>query len=131
MVIEVRDSEFAAAIMAIGVPFADPNKPFTLLERADGSRMVFWRFADKTTDGKVKTQSLLRAQKDPIAWIADNPQHPFCFALCGIINARRFREAEATGRPLVGFHLKGNRKIFVFSGSRKHRKLIAMGAVQL
>lgn len=128
IVVEVRDDEFAAALSSVGIPFADPAKPFTLLEHGDGTRTAMWRFAPKSEDGKLSTQPLLKAQKDPLAWIAKNPQHPFAYALADMLNQRRFRLAVEQSRPLVGFRLSAGRTIYVFKDSRKARKLARLGA---
>lgn len=124
---EVRDDDFAAALASIGVPFATPSAPFTLVEDAKGVRRAIWRFAPTTSDGKADTSELCKAVKDPEAWCKQHPQHPLCFALAAILNVRRFREATAAGRALVAFELKGGQTIFVYEGSRKAKRLEAMG----
>lgn len=130
-VIEVRDTTFANALYSAGVPFLDPKHPFTLIAFADGSRCPAWRFRHKTTDNRYKTEELCVAQKDPVKWIAANPDHPFSYALTAAMNAVKFAEAEQNKRALVGFKIKGGRIMYVFENSRKCAKLRAMGATQI
>ncbi len=130
-VIEVRDTAFANALYSAGVPLLDPKHPFTLIAFADGTRRVAWRFRHRTADGRYKTEELCTAQKDPVKWIAANPDHPFSYALTAALNAQKFSEAEQNKRPLVGFKIRGGRTIYVFENSRKCAKLRSMGAKQI
>lgn len=130
-VIEVRDTTFANALHAAGVPFLDPKHPFTKIAFADGTTRVAWRFRHRTTDGNYKTEELCLAQKDPAAWCKKNPDHPFAYALTAALNAVKFAEAEESKRALVGFKMRGQKIIYVFEGSRKCEKLRAMKAVQI
>lgn len=131
LIIEVRDSTFAAALASIGIGFTNPLQPFILLEHADGVRRPLWQFDSQSMDGQIETAPLLEAQADPIAWSEANAQHPLAFALAAIVNARMFHEAEQNSRPLVGFKVKGDRVMYVFKDSRKHRALLARGLKQI
>jgi hypothetical protein len=130
-IIEVKDTQFAAALAGIGIPCADPANPCTLFEDATGKLREVWQFAAQSSDRQVKTESLLEAQADPEAWVCNHSGHPLAFALCALVNHRRMAELTAKGTPLVGFSLPGGKTIYVFKGSRKHRKLVDMGVTQL
>ena len=126
-VIQVRDELFASALSSIGVPFADPERPFTTVEYGDGTRVTTWVFKDCTADGLMKVMPLLVAQKDPALWIENNPEHPLTFALCGAMNAKRFHEAAITMQPLVGFKMRNGNVLYLYRDSRKAKHLLANG----
>lgn len=131
IVVEVRDHRFAAALYAVGVPFSDPKKPMTVMAFADGTRKEVWRFAAMSEDGKINTQKLIKAAADPAKWLSENRDHPFAYCLSTMLNLPKFEEASLNRRALVGFKLKGERVIYVYEDSRKHRRLIDMKAVQI
>lgn len=122
---EVRDRGFACALLSIGAEYLDPADPFSLLERADGTVMEFWRLKRFTRSG-LDLRSLLGAQADPEAWVIENSGHPLAYALCALINARYTENAVRKSRPMVGFRLPDGGNMFVFRDSRKHRRLEAI-----
>lgn len=130
-IIEVKDTLFAAALAGIGIPFADPEHPCVLFETAKGEMRAVWQFAAYSSDRLVKTEDLLVAQKNPEEWVCVNTGHPLAYSLCGIINARRMEESVKKGTPLVGFSLPGEKVIYVYRDSRKHRRLIELKIPQL
>ena len=132
LVIEVRDTVIASALIACGVPYSNPEKKATLFQFADGTRRPSWKLKPKSTDGTIDAEKLAReASARPLEWIAENPEHPFAYALSAAIVAKANLEAESEARAIVGYRLKNGNTIFVFEDSRKHEKLKVSGIEQI
>jgi hypothetical protein len=132
LVVEVYNSVTAAALVACGVPFSNPEKQATLFQYGNGLRRPSWKLKSHSPDGLINTEKLAKEAHDrPAEWIAENPEHPFAYALSAALLASKYLDAEKEARAIVGYRLSGGRAIFVFENSRKHEKLKASNAEQI
>ena len=124
--ITVPDTEFAAALFAVGVPFLDFASPCKYSEYK-GKTSIQWNMQSKSEDGKISVASVAGAFKDREAWIKNNPDHAFGYALAAISNYVKMTELVEKLNPTVQFKLKNGARFFVEKGSEKYDKLIAKG----
>jgi hypothetical protein len=125
----VHDIALASALKAVGVL---QKKPATIV--AYGSvRVPHFMFSTDDGDAVTTEKHILMAAKEPLRFIAENPQHPLAFSLAAVITYMSMRAAVNNGRALVGLHPPGNRRsiTWLVEGSRKHAAALKRGLVPM
>ena len=125
LVVRVTDADFAAALASVGVPFMDP--PVMVREDAQGIRHATWNFEPYDPERELDVQKLVGAQRDPLKFCMDHPQHVLTYALAAILNAKLFARVMAERRAFISFDLGNGQIMHVMEGSRKARRLTARG----
>ena len=89
----------AAALTAVGIPLAE--KPFVRVvgDGIRGERMV-WFFEPQSPDGKFQTKELIAAWHDD-AWHLANPEHPFAYIKCALMNREPLVDKVKQDVPLA------------------------------
>jgi hypothetical protein len=124
--ITVPDTAFAAALVALGVPFFDYEDPCRYLE-TDGKTSLSWPLKPDGVISNTELASIAKALKDPDQWLKDNPEHPFGYALAAIMNYKQMQELVDSIQPLVRFKFKNGTTFIIRKGTEKYEKLIAKG----
>lgn len=95
----------AAALCAVGVPLA--QKPFVRVvgDTADPGRMI-WFFEPRSHDGRYLTKDMIAAWHDE-AWHTANPEHPFAYIKCALLNRERLAEKAERDVPLACIRSRG------------------------
>ena len=95
----------AAALTAIGIPLA--VKPFIkVIESADGRERTIWFFEPQSADGRHVTKTLIEAWHND-AWHYANPEHPFAYIKCAMLNRDRLVDKIKQDVPLVCIRRRG------------------------
>ena len=95
----------AAALTAIGIPLAE--KPFIqVIDSASGNERTVWFFEPQSSDGKHVTRELIEAWSDK-SWHYANPEHPFAYIKCALLNRDRLVDKIKQNAPLVCIRSKG------------------------
>lgn len=123
-VICIRDYKLASLLFSVGIPLRkDP--PFTHVKKKDGTEVWTYNFFPCTPDGDITAGDCIKAWKQDLVFIEENPTHPITFALAMAKNLDRFAEHARTHTPMVGFAVRhkdlGRATLLVKEGSRKHR----------
>lgn len=78
-VIFLRNTQLAAALVAVGIPLRkDPPYTYRIEKK---QRIIFWHFESQDSTGMFQTLELVKAWKKDLQWMAENPMHPFAFAM--------------------------------------------------
>lgn len=95
----------ASALTAVGIPLAD--KPFLHVVGDDirGERTI-WFFEPQSHCGKFQTKELIAAWHDA-AWHHGNPEHPFAYIKCAMLNRQRLVEKVKQDVPLACVKRRG------------------------
>ena len=94
----------AAALTAVGIRLAE--KPF-LKVCEDGMReRTIWFFDAQSDDGVHKTKELIEAWSND-AWHLRNPEHPFAYIKCALLNRERLVDKIKQDVPLACIRRKG------------------------
>lgn len=95
----------AAALSAIEIDFAP--KPFVRVV-GDGIRgeQVVWFFEPQSLDGRFQTKELIQAWHDD-AWHRANPEHPFAYIKCALLNRERLVDKVKQDVPLACIRRRG------------------------
>ena len=95
----------AAALTALGIPLAE--KPFvTLIESATGRERTHWFFDDASPCGRFVTKDMVEAWHND-AWHHANPEHPFAYIKCALLNRERLVDKVKQCAPIVAIRRKG------------------------
>jgi hypothetical protein len=95
----------AAALTAVGIQLAE--KPFVRVvgDGIRGERTV-WFFEPQSSCGKFQTKQLIEAWNDD-AWHHANPEHPFAYIKCALLNRQRFVDKVKQDVPLACVKRRG------------------------
>ena len=95
----------AAALTAVGVPLAE--KAFVRLvgDGIQGERVV-WFFEPQSFDGRFQTKELIAAWRDE-NWHRANPEHPFAYIKCALLNRERLVDKIKRDVPLACLRSRG------------------------
>lgn len=101
------NTTLAATLTAIGIPLAE--KPFVRMV-GDGIQheRIVWFFEPQSSDGSYQTKELIAAWHDD-TWHLANPEHPFAYIKCAMLNRERLVDKIKQDVPLAC--IKRNRKI--------------------
>jgi len=131
-VVIVEDTLLAAAMVAVGIP---PRSPGMQKERFKNKpdKFLFLFFAE-SADGTMRAEDCLKAWKEDLDFIKNNPKHPFAFAMAAVKNYKAWLEQMNTTTPYLKFSATGNTTsavVSVLEGSKKHQACINRGLKQL
>jgi hypothetical protein len=95
----------AAALTAIGIPLA--QKPFVRVvgDGVNGERMI-WFFEPRSHDGRHLTKDLIEAWHSE-GWHLANPEHPFAYIKCAMLNRQRLVDKVKQDVPLACVKRRG------------------------
>jgi hypothetical protein len=95
----------AAALTAVGIPLAE--KPFVRVvgDGIRGERTVGF-FEPQSSCGKFQTKQLIEAWNDD-AWNHANPEHPFAYIKCALLNRQRLVDKVKQDVPLACVKRRG------------------------
>ncbi len=95
----------AAALCAVGIPLAE--KPFVrVVDNTAGPERMIWFFEPRSHDGRLLTKDLIAAWHDD-AWHLANPEHPFAYIKCALLNRESLEEKLRTDVPLACIRRRG------------------------
>ena len=95
----------AAALSAVGVMLAEKPLARVVGDGIKGERVV-WFFEAQSRCGKFKTKDLIAAWNDD-AWHLANPEHPFAYIKCGLLNRERLVDKVKQDVPLACIKRRG------------------------
>lgn len=112
----------AAALTAVGIPLA--AKPFVRVvgDGVRGERLV-WFFEPQSEDGRLQTKELIAAWNDE-AWHLANPEHPFAYVKCALLNRERLVDKVKQDVPLACLRRRGKIAILPLNASRATEEAI-------
>ena len=112
----------AAALSAIGIPLA--QKPFARVV-GDGIRgeRVIWFFEPQSADGRFQTKELIAAWHDD-AWHHRNPEHPFAYIKCAMLNRERLVDKVKQDVPLACIKRRGKIAFIPLDASPRVEEMI-------
>jgi len=116
------NTDLAAALTAVGIPLA--AKPFVRVVGDDirGERTV-WFFEPQSEDGLFQTKALIEAwSKD--AWHLANPDHPFAYIKCALLNRHRLVDKVKRDVPLGCVKRRGKIALIPLDASPRTEALI-------
>ncbi len=93
----VHDLSLAAALVSYNVP-PDP-RGFEDHFDMEGRRFFCWHFLDRTTHSNELTVDLIAAWKDPDAFNAKHPTHPWSYVMIAFKNREHLRQRCAKNAP--------------------------------
>ena len=95
----------AAALTAVGIALAE--KPFVRVvgDGIRGERTV-WFFEPQSQCGKFQAKDLIAAWHDEV-WHHSNPEHPFAYIKCALLNRQRLVEKVKQDVPLACVKRRG------------------------
>jgi hypothetical protein len=93
----------AAALTAVGIPLAE--KPFIQVVES-GRERTTWLFAPNSACGKYRTTQLIAAWNDE-QWHLANPEHPFAYIKCALLNRERLVDKIKQKAPLLAVRRRG------------------------
>ena len=113
----------AAALTAVGIPLA-AEKPFVRVvgDGISGERVV-WFFEPQSADGKLQAKELIQAWNDE-AWHLANPEHPFAYIKCGLLNRERLVDKVKRNVPLACVQRRGKIALLSLDASPRTEELI-------
>jgi hypothetical protein len=94
----------AAALTALGIPLAD--KPFVKVVEDGCKERTVWFFEPQSPDGVHKTRELIEAWNDE-KWHEANPEHPFAYIKCAMLNRERLVDKVKQDVPLACIRRRG------------------------
>jgi len=99
------NTNLTAALTAMGVPLSE--KPFVQVvgEGISGQRTI-WFLEPQSADGRFQTKDLIAAWHDE-AWHLANPEHPFAYIKCALMNRRQLVDKVKQDVPLACIKRKG------------------------
>jgi len=93
----------AAALTAVGIPLAE--KPFIRVV-GDGGERTVWLFEPASLCGKFVTKTLIEAWSDK-SWHLANPEHPFAYIKCALLNREQLVDKVKRDVPLACVQRRG------------------------
>ena len=111
----------AAALSAVGIPLAE--KPFVRVV-GDGVRgeRVVWFFEPQSPDGKYQTKELVNAWHDE-SWHLANPEHPFAYIKCALMNREQLVDKVKQDVPLACVKRRGKIALIPLNASAKTEEM--------
>lgn len=126
-IIMVTNLDLAVCLLSVGIPL-QKKPPYTYFEGSDGGRRITFHFHSSDADGQFSTGALIKAYSQDAKFIAENPLHPFTFAMCAVKNLYAFKRHFLKAIPHVGLvRKKGQSPLFIEKGSKKHKQLLMHG----
>jgi len=110
--VETRDLSLVAALLALGIPFAD-DTPFVTFRTHEGPLTVFY-LKEESPDGRWNTKSLVKAWNNP-QYHSENPECPFAYIKCAFSNRNALLDNVKKGLELAV--LEKNGKLVIISKS--------------
>ncbi len=98
------NTTLAAALTAMGIPLSD--RPFIKVAEDGLRERTVWFFEPQSECGKYKTKALIEAWSDD-AWHLKNPEHPFSYIKCALINRERLVDKVKSNAPLACIRRNG------------------------
>jgi hypothetical protein len=95
----------AAALAAVGIPLAARPLARVVGDDIRGERVV-WFFEPQSPDGSMVTRRLIDAWNDE-AWHLANPEHPFAYVKCALLNRERLVDKIKRDVPLACVKRRG------------------------
>ena len=112
----------AAALTAIGIPLA--QKPFVRVvgDGVSGERMI-WFFEPRSHDGSHLTKDLIEAWHNE-SWHLANPEHPFAYIKCALLNRERLVDKVKQDAPLACIQRRGKIALISLDASPRTEEFI-------
>jgi hypothetical protein len=112
----------AAALTAVGIPLAD--RPFVRVvgDGVNGERVV-WFFEPQSPDGSYQTKELIEAWNND-AWHLANPEHPFAYIKCALLNRERLVDKVKRDVPLACIQRRGKVALLSLDASPRTEEMI-------
>ena len=112
----------AAALTAIGIPLA--QKPFVRVvgDGLSGERMI-WFFEPRSHDGSHLTKDLIEAWHNE-SWHVANPEHPFAYIKCALLNRERLVDKVKQDAPLACIQRRGKIALISLDASPRTEEFI-------
>lgn len=112
----------AAALTAIGIPLA--QKPFVRVvgDGVSGERMI-WFFEPRSHDGHHLTKDLIEAWHNE-SWHLANPEHPFAYIKCALLNRERLVDKVKQDAPLACIQRRGKIALISLDASPRTEEFI-------
>jgi hypothetical protein len=112
----------AAALTAIGIPLA--QKPFVRVvgDGVSGERMI-WFFEPRSHDGCHLTKDLIEAWHSE-SWHLANPEHPFAYIKCALLNRERLVDKVKQDAPLACIQRRGKIALIPLDASPRTEEFI-------
>lgn len=116
------NTDLAAALTAVGIPLAE--KPFVRIvgDGIHGERVV-WFFEPQSPDGKFQTKELIEAWAND-NWHLANPEHPFAYIKCSLLNRHRLVDKVKRDVPLGCVRRRGKIALIPLDASPRTEELI-------
>lgn len=108
--VATSNTVLAAALAAVGIPPA-AQKPFVRVTEGGGRYRTIWFFEQASPDGKFMTKDLIRAWTDD-DWHSNNPEHPFAYIKCAMLNRERLVDKVKQDVPLAAVR-KGKKIAYI------------------
>ncbi len=127
----VRNLELAVCLFSIGVPLRkDP--PYTHVSLKNGEDHWTFHFESCDKQRQLKTQELIKAFTEDMAFIEKNPLHPMTFAMCALKNLESFKQHVLHDIPYVGYKAPGGTAtLWVKKGSKKEANCLAKKMIRV
>lgn len=112
----------AAALTAVGIPLA--ARPFVRVvgDGVSGERVV-WFFEPQSPDGTYQTKELIEAWNYD-AWHLANPEHPFAYIKCALLNRERLVDKVKRDVPLACIQRRGKVALLSLDASPRTEEMI-------
>lgn len=112
----------AAALTAVGIPLA--ARPFVRVvgDGINGERVV-WFFEPQSPDGTYQTKELIEAWNND-AWHLANPEHPFAYIKCALLNRERLVDKVKRDVPLACIQRRGKVALLSLDASPRTEEMI-------
>lgn len=112
----------AAALTAVGIPLA--ARPFVRVvgDGVNGERVV-WFFEPQSPDGTYQTKELIEAWNND-AWHLANPEHPFAYIKCALLNRERLVDKVKRDVPLACIQRRGKVALLSLDASPRTEEMI-------
>jgi hypothetical protein len=112
----------AAALTAIGIPLA--QKPFVRVvgDGVSGERMI-WFFEPRSHDGSHLTKDLIEAWHSE-GWHLANPEHPFAYIKCALLNRECLVDKVKQDAPLACIQRRGKIALISLDASPRTEEFI-------
>jgi hypothetical protein len=116
------NTTLAAALTAIGIPLAE--KPFVRVV-GDGihTERTVWFFDPQSLDGRYQTKELISAWHDE-SWHHANPEHPFAYIKCALLNRERLVDKVKRDVPVACIKRRGKIALLPLDASPRTEELI-------
>lgn len=136
-VVQVRDRVLSAAMLAVGIHLRrDP--PYVYVKSMQSGKVTrTYNHFPKTQNGDITASDCIKAYKQDLDFLRDNPKHPFAFALAACKNLIDYmvHEQEKDPIPRVCFEFVDEQGqsavLLVKEGSKKYQAALDRGLTPL